>query len=450
MNSHIDFLKDRFRLADGQEAIIWKEQIYSYSWLHDQILYWQKELCNSGVKCGDVVLLEADFSPNSMALFLALAEIGAVLVPLTESIAHKKKEFAKISQGEVQIQIDSDDRVTFNRLDQIADHPLYAELRSRKKPGLVLFSSGSTGKSKATVHDLSCILQKFRTKRPSRRTISFLLYDHIGGVNTMLHTLSNQACIVTVQDRDPDHVMKIVSQYNVQVLPASPTFLNLILISEAWKNYDLTLLELVTYGTESMPENTLLRFNHAFPHVKLLQTYGLSELGILRSKSKSNNSLWFKIGGEGFETRIVDGLLEIKAQSAMLGYLNAPSPLTADGWFQTEDEVEIDGDWIKILGRKSEIINVGGEKVYPAEVEGILQEMKGVVDASVYGEKNIITGMIVVAIIHLTTNETCSEFRIRMKENCLGRLLPFQIPVKVTITEKTLHGKRFKKMRKIK
>jgi long-chain acyl-CoA synthetase len=449
MNSPIDFLKERFRLAGDQEALIWKEQFFSYHWLHDQILYWQGKLQNWEIKCGDVVLLEADFSPNSMALFLALAEIGAVLVPLTESIAHKKKEFAKISQGEVQIQIDSDDRVTFNRLDQIADHPLYAELRSCKNPGLVLFSSGSTGKSKATVHDLSCILQKFRTKRPSRRTISFLLYDHIGGVNTMLHTLSNQACIVTVQDRDPNNVMKIVSKYNVQVLPASPTFLNLILISEAWKNYDLKTLELVTYGTEPMPDTTLKRFNQALPHVKLLQTYGLSELGILRSKSKSNDSLWVKIGGEGFETRVVDSLLEIKAQSAMLGYLNAPSPFTVDRWFQTGDEVEVDGEWIKILGRRSEIINVGGEKVYPVEVEGVLQEMKGVADASVHGEKNVITGMIVVAIIYLTTKETRNEFRKRMSQHCRGRLLPFQIPAKLKITEQALHGNRFKKMRKI-
>ena len=74
--------------------------------------------------------------------------------------------------------------------------------------------------------------------------------------------------------------------------------------------------------------------------------------------------------------------------------------------------------------------------------------MQGVADASVHGEKNVITGMIVVAIIHLTTKEPHNEFRKRMLEHCRGRLLPFQIPVRITITEQVLHGKRFKKMRK--
>ena len=86
-------------------------------------------------------------------------------------------------------------------------------------------------------------------------------------------------------------------------------------------------MKVITYGTEPMPENTLLKINSLFPRIKLQQTYGLSEVGILRLKSKDSNSLWVKIGGEGFETRVSNGLLEIKAKSAMLGYLNAPSPL---------------------------------------------------------------------------------------------------------------------------
>ena len=120
-----------------------------------------------------------------------------------------------------------------------------------------------------------------------------------------------------------------------------------------------------------MPENTLERIHELLPGVRLQQTYGLSEVGILRSKSKSSDSLWVKVGGEGFETRIVDGMLEIKARSAMLGYLNAPSPFTNDGWLKTGDVVEQDGEYIRILRRDSEIINVGGEKVYPAEVERV-------------------------------------------------------------------------------
>ena len=205
---------------------------------------------------------------------------------------------------------------------------------------------------------------------------------------------------------------------------------------------------MVTYCTEVMLESTLLRFHELFPNIKLLQTYGLSEIGIMRSKSKSSDSLWVKIGGEDFKTRVVDGILEIKAQSAMLGYLNAPSPFTDDGWFHTGDSVIIDGEYMKILGRKSEIINVGGLKVYPAQVESVLQTMDGVEDIAVSGEENALTGQMVKARVKLSTNEKASEFKRRMKMFCKGKLENFQIPQKVVLVDDTMYGERFKKMRR--
>jgi acyl-CoA synthetase (AMP-forming)/AMP-acid ligase II len=186
-----------------------------------------------------------------------------------------------------------------------------------------------------------------------------------------------------------------------------------------------------------------------FPKARLLQTYGLSEVGILRSKSKSSESLWVKVGGEGFETKVVNGILWIRAESAMVGYLNAPDPFTADGWFVTGDAVEVDGDFIRILGRDSDIINVGGEKVYPAEVENILQMMDGVEDAAVWGEKNPLMGQIVKAKVSLSTLESPVDFRKRMKLFCRDKLPKFKIPQKVIIASEQLHSERFKKMRRI-
>ncbi len=141
-------------------------------------------------------------------------------------------------------------------------------------------------------------------------------------------------------------------------------------------------------------------------------------------------------------------MLEIKAQSAMLGYLNAPSPFTADGWFKTGDAVEVDGEYIKILGRKSELINVGGEKVYPAEVECVLQQMEGVVDVAVHGERHPMTGQIVVARVQLERDEELGEFRRRMRAHCQSRLARFAVPQKILISATPIHGERFKKIRR--
>jgi acyl-CoA synthetase (AMP-forming)/AMP-acid ligase II len=292
-------------------------------------------------------------------------------------------------------------------------------------------------------------MEKFRVPRNRLRTITFLLYDHIGGINTMFYTLSNGGCLVTVPDRSPETVLRAVDEYRVQLLPTSPTFINLILISEAYKQYRLASLETVTYGTEPMPSTTLTRFHQLFPKIRLVQTYGLSEVGILRSKSRSSDSLWVKVGGDGFETRVVDGILHIKAQSAMLGYLNAPSPFTEDGWLDTGDQVEVDGEYMRFLGRRSEIINVGGEKVYPAEVESVIQEMENVAEVTVFGEKNPITGNIVCAKVTLAKSEDQRSFTKRLQNHCRQRLQDYKVPIRVTIAGERHYSDRFKKVRPV-
>lgn len=444
----IEFLCQVFQQHAGDEAIIWKDRPFTYGWLLEQLDAWRARLEREAIRPGTVVMLEADFSPNAVAMFLALAERGCILVPLTEAAGGKRDEFIQIAQGEVSIRIDADDSAGVRRFDHRADHPIYDKLRDQEHPGLVLFSSGSTGNSKAAVHDLVPLLEKFRTPRKRLRSISFLLYDHIGGINTMLYTLANAGCLITVQQRSPDDVLRAIETHRVELLPTSPTFINLVLLSEAYQRHDLSSLTTVTYGTEPMPESTLKRFCQVVPHVRLQQTYGLSEVGIMSSKSRSSDSLWVKIGGEGFETRVVDGLLEIKARSAMLGYLNAPSPFSDDGWFMTGDAVEQDGEYLRILGRKSEMINVGGEKVFPAEIESVIQQLDNVADVTVHGQKNPITGQIVCARVTLRQAEDPGNFTRRLKSFCRERLAPYKVPVKVLIVDDAQHSARFKRMRR--
>ena len=227
--------------------------------------------------------------------------------------------------------------------------------------------------------------------------LTFLLFDHEGGFNTIMHALSSGSMIATLRERSQEEVCNIIEKYKIELLPTSPTFLNMLIISRVYEKYDLSSLRIISYGTKPMPETTLKRLHEIFPDVKLKQTYGLSELGVMSTKSENSESLWMKIGGDGFEMKIVDGILYIRTQSAMLGYLNAPSPFDEEGWFNTKDKVEEKDGYIRILGRTTDLINVGGNKVYPNEVESVLLSFAGVKDAHVYGEANPITGMSVVA-----------------------------------------------------
>lgn len=442
----IDHLLSVIRSHPDREAIIWHDRVHHFRWLEEAVAKWTTFLEANAVARGSVVSLEADFSPDSIALLLALIERACVIVPLTASVESKKTEFREIAQVETIVRVDGE-HAEVSRTGVEVTQDLLLELRAREHPGLVLFSSGSTGKSKGALHDLVPLLEKFTTPRPALRAISFLLFDHIGGFNTLLYSLSNASCIVTVTSRLPDAVCAAIARHRVQLLPTSPTFINLLLVSEAYRRHDLSSLELVTYGTEPMHESTLTRFHELYPSIRLQQTYGLSEVGILRSKSRASDSLWVRIGGEGYETRVVDDMLEIKAKSAMLGYLNAPSPFTEDGWFKTGDAVQVDGEYFRILGRKSELINVGGEKVYPAEVEDVLRTMPGVQSVTVSGERHPITGQIVSARVKLDSSEPLSAFRKRMFEHCKDALPRFKIPQKVVIVSEDMHGERFKMVR---
>lgn len=442
---YIDFLLEVFEDNSDDIAFVFREKEYTYKWLLERFEYYKNEIVVNGILSGAVVSIRSEYKPESIALMLALIDNGNCLVPISLEVVNLD-EYYEI--GEVEFIIDLvDEKLVIKNRNITPKHEILLKLKEKKSPGLVIFSSGSTGKSKASVHDFIPILDKFKLKRLAQKTISFYLFDHIGGVNTILYILSNAGTIIPIEDRNPDNVCKLVEMYKVEHLPLSPTFLSMILISKAYEKYDISSLKTVSYGTEVMPESTLRTFNKLFPKIQLRQAYGLSELGIMRSKSKSSDSIWLKVGGEGYETKIKNDILFIKAKSAMLGYLNAPSPFDEEGWFNTQDKVETDGEWIKILGRETDIINVGGQKVYPAEVESILDEIDNVDSSSVYAVENALLGYVVGAKISLTHPEELKELKKRIRKYCRSKMESYKIPVHIEIIDTPMVSSRFKKIR---
>lgn len=438
---------NRLRQHDDGEALVGPEGTTQYDELLEGAGDWDGVLDAEDLGPGRVVAFDGDFSRQTISLLLALIRRGAIAVPLASASEGQKAEFVKLACAEALIDCRGSGPADVIRLDPEGRHELIEELASKGCPGLILFSSGSTGQPKAMLHDFHKLLEKYEPPRHVLRMISFLLLDHIGGINTLFYALANGGTIISVKDRQPETVCQAIEQHRVEALPTSPTFLNLLLLSGAYHRHDLSSLKLITYGTEVMPESTLTRLRAALPEVRLQQTYGLSELGILRSKSREDGSLWVRVGGEGFETKVVDGVLWIRARSALVGYLNAPSPFDAEGWFNTKDAVEQDGEWLRFLGRVTELINVGGQKVYPAEVETALLELDGVVDATVRGEPNAILGHCIVARVNLSPGETAGAFKSRMRRALRGRLAPYMIPVKVEVTESEQFTARGKKIR---
>jgi acyl-coenzyme A synthetase/AMP-(fatty) acid ligase len=253
--------------------------------------------------------------------------------------------------------------------------------------------------------------------------------------------------VVFPDRRTPESICELIALHRIELLPATPSFLNLLLISGAHLRHDMSSLRIISYGAEPMPASTLAKMRKAFTNVELRQTYGMIELGVLRAKTRAVDSLWVKVGGEGYQLRVVDGILQIKAESAMLGYINAPSPFTSDGYLITGDLVEQDGEWLRILGRQSDIINVGGQKVYPAEVEAVILEQSIVIDAVVYGESHPLTGKIVCADVVLSVGADETLSRKEIVRWCRQYLQPYKVPMKVRFVFGSLQTQRLKRTR---
>ena len=132
----------------------------------------------------------------------------------------------------------------------------------------------------------------------------------------------------------------------------------------------------------------------------------------------------------------------------MLGYLNHPSPLDADG-FDTGDAVEVDGEWIRILGRQSDLINVGGlaRRLYPAEVESVLPQMPGVAMAGVFGEPSAIMGSVVAAYVDPEQDHVGTNLRSRCASSAAPASMPYKVFVRVDFGHDPQYTERFKKNR---
>ena len=436
-----------FERYGDTSAVVWRGTAYSHAWISKRVAEISEQLdARDDVKPGTMVALHSEGSPTGIAALLARLEFGCIVSPLSAEFALQQDELHDVARVDMKIAVE-DEALAFTAIGHGSDHALFDQLRAAGVPGLVLFSSGSTGKSKAVVHDGARLLAKYHTPRRATVTIPFMLFDHIGGVNTVLHVLSSGGTVVVAEERTPDAICRLIEEHRVQVVPTSPTFVNLLLMSDYHK-FDLSSLEVLAYGAERMPEGTLARLAEAFPNVTLIQNYGLSEVGIMRTKSEASDSLWVKLGGDGFETRVRGGLLEIKAATAMVGYLNESSPFTDDGWLRTGDRVEVKGEYFQILGRVSDIIIVGGEKVYPSEIEDLIAQMPGVLEVVVSGEVNAITGHTVRAQVRLTTEESRTAFRIRMNDFLDGKLPSYKIPARVKLAKEPLHNARGKKTRR--
>ncbi len=400
------------------------------------------------IKAGTVVALTGDFSRGNVATLFALALRKAVIVPIANPASADLAERLRVSAAQFVVEGGAA-KLVLQPGPGGEPPPLVLEMRAAGQAGLILFSSGSTGQPKAMLHDFDRLLAGYPLRAArDLRLLLFLLFDHIGGMDCLLRGITSGTTFVIVSDRRPDEVSAAIALHEVEVLPASPTFLNLLLLAECHLRFDLRSLKTIGFGAEPMPEALLARLKAAFPQVLFQQKFGTSETNAIRVRNRADGSLFMAIDDPGVEWKVVDGELWLRSRARIVGYLNAGmARFTEDGWFRTGDLVEEDGaGYFRVAGRLQEMINVGGEKVLPTEVEGVLMAHPAVRACVVRGEPHPLTGQQVRAEIMADPAAAADPAKLRsvLRQHCRERLAAYKVPSRIVLVDQLDAGERFK------
>jgi acyl-CoA synthetase (AMP-forming)/AMP-acid ligase II len=246
------------------------------------------------------------------------------------------------------------------------------------------------------------------------------------GVQVILQCFANRGCLaVSESDASPAAIAQFMRDAHVQFASATASYWRrLVLFAPAAVLREVPLVQ-ITLGGEVVDQQILDALRANFPQARLTHIYATTELG--RCFSVSDAKAGFPISlldgpsQEGTELRIADGELLARSRNSM------PS-ISAD-WFHTGDMVEIVGDRVFFVSRRSEIINVGGNKVHPIEVERVIRQVSGVSDVRVYGKRSSIAGELVACeIVAADGRRDVEEVRNDVKRRCIDELAPFQRP----------------------
>lgn len=409
--------------------------------------------CRSvGVESGELVVTPGAAEFESLAWLFGAALAGAIVVPLRPEREGEIKAWTQECAISWQVR---DGQIEARREGAMtaAAERLLSELRVRGHPGLLLGTGGTTGRPKLVLHDLTALLATvpIRAGRPGR-ILPLMKFDHIGGLDIAWRALAGgQTLVAPPKDITPDAVAAAIARHAVAVLPATPSFLNLLLLAGAERIHDLHSLRVVPYGAEPMPAGLLERLRAAFPIVEFLPRFGTSETGVLPVRAAGDALLLPATAGD-FGWKVVEGELWVRSPARALGYLSgSPGGFAEAGWYRTGDlaEQRPDGSMV-LLGRRSDLINVGGEKVLPGGVEAALLTHPLVADCRVFPLSNPVLGQVVAAEVVWRGPERDAVAVKRLLHQTLSSSLPnCHLPAVVRLVTAIYTSGNLKKIRSV-
>lgn len=314
--------------------------------------------------------------------------------------------------------------------------------------GVVLFTSGTSGKPKAALHRWETLLGRVH-QSPSLASSRWLLaypFTAFAGLQVVLTALANGATLVLAEG-DPGARLGVAGAEGATHISATPTFFRLALAT-ASEGMAAFAPQQLTLGGEVVDQPVLDALRARFPAARITHIYASTEMGTCFSVHDGRAGFpaaWLDSDATPVRLRVEDGELMIKSPFAMRGYVGQAAH--DGGWYRTGDHVQIEGDRVFFGGRAGERINVGGRKVAPARVEEAVLAVPGVAAVRVSGRPSSLAGQLVQAHVVLVPGVEEAPVRLAILEHTQKVLQSHEVPRTIRFVpalEQTASGKLFR------
>ena len=426
-----------------------------------------------GVRQGDRVAVMLPNQAEAALSVLAISRLGAVLVPLGTRL--KKPEISHIFEDAAPVavihaaafaaelpqtgpardmRIECGGAAWQTMLEGKAVHP--AVQIDEHEPFGILYTSGTTGKPKGAVlthlNVVHSCLHWEDAHRLSRdeRTLVCVPWSHVAGLcGVVLPFLAVSGTLIFMAEFKRRDFLVLAQKERITHALMVPAMYGLCLLEPDLESFDLDEWRIGAYGSASMPEPTIRRFAQAFPKLQMCNCYGATETtspatmmprgdGVLHAESIGKTVPCGDIRVMDDQGRELlpgeEGELWISGPMVVPGYWQNPEANAssfAAGYWKSGDIGAIDAaGYVRIADRKKDMINRGGFKVYPAEVESVLTGIEGVVEAAVIGHADEILGESVIAFLNVGS-DTIDEAMVR--NFCAERMADYKVPGRVVI-----------------
>jgi acyl-coenzyme A synthetase/AMP-(fatty) acid ligase len=319
-----------------------------------------------------------------------------------------------------------------------------------------ILTSGTSGVSKAANHTWETLAAFVRREDQFAGVRWLCAYpmNFYAGLQTFLQAFLTNATLVIPVALEPREIAEAMQREGVRYASGTPTFWRWLLAFAPRETLQASPLRQITLGGEMATQDVIDGLRQVFPEARVVHVYGLTETGRLFSVMDGREGFPVRFltepQREGVEMKIVDGQLWARsARAAMLGYDGqATLEDQSEGWFSTGDIVEVEGDRVLFRGRNSDVINVGGRKVMPSDVEAVLRTLPGVAEVRVYGRKSSLAGQLVAADLVLATGADAAQTRALAERVAREKLAPWQVPRSLNVVTEIARNEVFKILRR--